>query len=47
MAKKKIQVIYSSTNEKTIEEVIRNLIKSHKNIKNYNIPEKAEQPAVV
>lgn len=29
MKKKQIKVTYSSTNEKNIEDVIRNLIKSH------------------
>lgn len=33
---KKIKVTYSSTNEKTIEEVVRNLIETHRKIKNDN-----------
>lgn len=32
MAKKKINVTFSSTNEKSIEDVITNLIASHKGI---------------
>lgn len=37
MKKKKIRVTYSSTNEKSIEEVIRNLIKAHDGRGNVNI----------
>lgn len=39
MKKKQIKVTYSSTNEKNIEEVIRNLIKSHEGKGNVNIKE--------
>lgn len=39
--KKKIKVTYSGTKEKTIDEIIRNLIKSHKKIKNTDYKKKA------
>lgn len=39
MEKKQIKVTYSSTNEKSIEEVIRNLIRSHEGKGNVNIRE--------
>lgn len=39
MKKKQIKVTYSSTNEKNIEEVIRNLIKSHEGKGNVSIRE--------